>query len=229
MTTKLDDLVGYLAGRDGEPRLLDELAEPDSEINRFLEAARTKSRALIAEPVASKARPKRSTVRTSNGIGLGIGIGLLLAALLVAGWSIDLRLRQIEANQRDRDAEARASVDHLESAVNQLLENHEEPGGFAPINAAIARVDGSLEKLQRQIQELDRAAMVTRPEPVAAQVLENLTALRHEIAASEKAKMRQAEELQSSLHEVSRLLRLLVNRTPAIPAPNGNPADPPRN
>ena len=38
MTTKLEAMVGYLAGRDADPSLLDELANPSSEASHFLEA-----------------------------------------------------------------------------------------------------------------------------------------------------------------------------------------------
>ena len=45
MRTKLEAMVGYLAGRDADPALLEELDSPSSEASHFLEATRTRSRA----------------------------------------------------------------------------------------------------------------------------------------------------------------------------------------
>jgi hypothetical protein len=223
MTTKLDELVGYLAGRDGDPQILEELADPASDASLFLEAARSRSKALIQEPMASVKFPKPSRSRPwakptawfLGAIGL-VAIGLAL-------WFIEMQVRRLEAAQIGRDVDARATAARLESAMDRLLESPLDPSMIS----AIGRVETGLERLERRLGTLENSKQATNPEPVVSQLRDDLAKLRMEIASAEKTRARKAEELEAGVHEVGRVLRLLLGRLdpplPTTPEPGSPP------
>jgi hypothetical protein len=110
---------------------------------------------------------------------------------------------------------------------------HQTPPDLSPIVSAIARLEASLSKLDDRLMKIENSpASTAKPDPIVGQVRDDLANLRVEIAAGEKFRIRKVEELQASVHEVSRVLRLLLGRLepvpPTNPEPGGNFPQPPR-
>jgi hypothetical protein len=219
MTTKLDELVGFLAGREGKPEFLEELAEPTSEANLFLEATRTRSKALIEEP-STRSRPKPRVSRDRIGPITWAGLCLMLTLLALAFWLVESRLRRIEENGRKAEIEAQASTARLEQILSRMIETRLDPADLEPIAKTLTRLETSL-------QRLERSPDAPGPDPILAQVRDDLANLRLELSAGEKTKGRKIEELQASIHEVGRVLRLLLTRLEPPQAPT-TPEQPPR-
>jgi hypothetical protein len=226
MSTKLESMVGYLAGRKVEPELLDELADPSSEASKFLEATRARSRALLAEP-----RPIEAPRTTRTGRGAMISLGLLGIAALVAFAAtlqvVDKRFRLLEASLAIRDVEAKADARRLEALLERLAEPRPEPEWPRSLEASLKRIESGLGRVEAG----SARPRADRPSELA---LEELAAIRREIAANELAANTRSEEVQAAVHDAARVLRLLLNRfdppvlDPAKP-PGFNPPRPPAN
>src|SRR4051812_27031264 len=107
-TIRLETMVEYLAGREGEPgpAIRAELADPSSEASRFLEAIRLRSRALIPpQPVAVDV-PTRPIPRRAGSRRLAMA-SVLAASLIVASgaalWLGQVRLDRLEAALTHRE------------------------------------------------------------------------------------------------------------------------------
>jgi hypothetical protein len=217
MTTKLDDLVGYLAGREGGPRFQNELEDPASDVNLFLEAARTRSKALIQEPTVPDPRGKVRTIRNwPRSIARGCAAVAGLAAIALAVWFFETRLSRIEAEQKRAAAEARASSDRLEASLDRLRDFQPDPVPSEIETKTFARIEAGLGQLEAR---LERAPASSSSDPSFSQLREEVAGLRREMTASEKARIRQGEELQSLIHEVGRVQKLILNRVEPLPPP----------
>ncbi len=212
MSTKLEAMVGLLAGRKIEPELLDELADPSSEASRFLEATRTRSRALLGEPrMLENPRPTR------HGRGGLIALALLAIAAFVAFavtlQVVDRRFRLLEASLEARDREARADALRLEAILQRLAEPKPAPEWPASFEESLKRIEAGLGRV-----EVD---------PSTAQIREEIAAIRRELSATDKLAIKRAEELQAAVHDAARVVRLLINRSEP-PAPGQEGFNPPR-
>jgi hypothetical protein len=229
MSTKLEAMVGYLAGRDGDPRLLDELTDPSSEASRFLEATRTRSKALLAgpdhldEPRAGRSRPRGWLSFAGWALAGALAVG-------VAAWVVEARLRRIESTMVRREVEARAGAERIEAALARLAGPRPSPDNQPdPAGAALGRVEAGLGRLERTLEGLAVEPEPPKLDPTLAEVRNELATLRRELSAGEKAAVRRAEELLASNHEVARLLRLLLDRSqPSAPAQELPPFPNPR-
>ena len=216
MSTKLETMVGYLSGRDGDPRLLDELADPSSEASRFLESTRERSRALIGGPTVGEKvdRPRPNRFRR---LAIAALIAAALVAIGVAYWLADGRLRRLEATLARSEAESRAKDRRLEAALARLADS---TPSLDPLATALGRVEVGLEKLERRIESIDRKPEPPSPPKADPSAAEDLATLRREFSAAEKANARQIEDIRASVQDVARLLRLLLGRTqPLAPEP----------
>jgi hypothetical protein len=247
-TMRLEVMVGYLAGREGEDAaaLRAELADPSSEASRFLEATRLRSRALIEEPPIADEGPSRP-VRHRQGAYGGAMVAAVAASILVTAggalWMGEARLNRLETTLALREAESRADSRRLEAALARAIEA--PPKAVAapsipnprpqPSEQALARVEVGLGKLDRRIEALDRPAPAPVPppslapdpapvggDPAIAEIRREVAALRRELVASDQAGARQVMEIRMALQDVGNLLRMALNR-PAIAIPGPIP------
>jgi hypothetical protein len=136
MKTKLEMMVAYLSGRQGEAAgsIRQELADPSSEASRWLEALRSRSGAIFGaglpemsdlvptRPIRGRKTGRASTTPATAGRRLPLLLGASSAALVVlvlgASWrSQDVRLRHLEAALSRRDARWGDRFDRLEAAL----------------------------------------------------------------------------------------------------------------
>jgi hypothetical protein len=217
MSTKLEAMVGLLAGRKVEPALLEELADPTSEASLFLEATRARSRALLAEP-EMVASPKGSRSRRTWIIPFVILAVVALLLFAAALWVVDRRFRLLEASLGARDLEARADSRRVEAILERLSDPRP-----------------ALERIKEDIASLERSLRTVPPAPVdpaLAQLRDELATLRHELSAAEKAASKKSEQLQAEIHDAGRLIKLLIPRldplAPDLEPPSGfKPTRPP--
>jgi len=222
MTTKLEAMVGYLAGRGGDDRFLDELADPNSEASRFLEATQARSKALLEGPSRSGPLESDRPIRSKSWVPwVVLAVVALIATGLVA-WLIDVRLRRLEALAVLSKAESEATARKIETTLARLLEIRPEPPSLVPVEKAIGQVEAGLSKLERRIESLGPRPEPAKVDPIFAEIRDGLVLLRRELSADEKTKVRQIEEMQASIHELGRVLRLLLNRVQP-PAPTTDP------
>ena len=165
MTTKLEAVVGYLAGRDADPSLLDELTNPSSEASRFLEATRTRSRALLEEPAlpekSIEPAPARNWLRR---------VGWASAAVLAVGltfWLVETRTRRLEAVLERANSDARSRSERIEAALTRLAEaNSSVVATLDSMLATIGHLQDDLGQLDGKVQKLaNRPEPVSKPEP----------------------------------------------------------------
>ena len=204
MSTKLQAMVGLLAGREPEPALLEELADPSSEASRFLESTRARSKALFAEPVAA------ASPRDLRGRRLLMAAAVLASlAVVVAGVRlVDLRFRLLEASLESRSHEARAEARRIEETLDRLAVSRSAPEPLDTMKDALARIEADLVRIERRSTGLD----VAKADPGVAQVREDLASIRRDLSATERAEAQRVDELRSSVHDAARVLRLLLNR-----------------
>ena len=211
MTTKLDAMVAHLAGRGVDDPFLNDLDDPESEVSRFLEATRARSKALIGspEPVSPVALPRPGRFRTQLAVGVA---GLVIVAC--ATWLVDARLRGVEAVLGRSRSEAEDQSRRIEAALTQLG-SRPDPPPIEPLERAIGRVESGLTKLEKRPDGLG----------VVNEVREALATLRRDVATESKNQARRDEEAQASIHELNRLLRLLLKQND----PAATVTDPPSN
>jgi methyl-accepting chemotaxis protein len=211
MTTKLEAMVGYLAGRDADPALIDELTDPSSEANRFLEATRTRSRALLEEPAlpdkSIEPAPARNWLRR---------VGWASAAVLAVGltfWLVETRTRRLEAVLERANSDTRSRSERIEAALTRLAEaNSSVVATLDSMQATIGHLQADLGQLDGKVQKLaNRPEPASKPEPGLAEFRDQLATLGRELAESKKASTRHVEELQASIQDVIRQIKVLRN------------------
>jgi hypothetical protein len=250
-TIRLETMVGYLAGREGEDAaaLRAELADPSSEASRFLESTRLRTWALIEEPPVAIEGPSRSVRHRHRHLPFRAAMVAAVAAsiLLTAGvalWLGEARLNRLEATLALRETESRADARRIEAALARAIDP--PPKAVAsppmpnprplPIEQALARVEVGLGRLDRRIEGLDRQSPAPAPPPIIApepapvgvdpaiaEIRREVAALRRELVASDQAGARQVMEIRIALQDVGNLLRMALNRPPmTIPVPIPN-------
>ncbi|WP_435007797.1 hypothetical protein P12x_005062 [Tundrisphaera lichenicola] len=235
-TIRLESMVEYLSGREGEaaPAIRAAMADPSSEASRFLEEVRSRSRALVPTQTSEPQLPARPVARSARPWRLAANSALAASILLASGsalWFGQARLDRLESALERREAEARAEARRLETALALVVK---EPTKVAaaptpsnprphPIEQALARVEVGLDRLDRRIEGLDRPAPEVAPvvppeappaetDPAIAEIRRDVAGLRRELVASDKAGARQVAEIRMALQEVGSLLRLVLSR-----------------
>lgn len=231
MTTKLEAVVGYLAGRESDPSLLEELANPSSDASCFLEATRSRSRALLDPPSGSIPTGREVSPTPTKRRGRLGSVGWVALAILGLGVLLgvgEVRGRRLETLLIRAEEESRARQERLESTLSKLVPPRPSTvGDSEAIRAALGKVDSGLTRLEQQLQVIAGKQEIPKVDSSLAEVRDQLSSLRREVTIAEKTRVRGSEELQSSIHEVSRLLRLLITRSqPAMPADGAAPAFP---
>lgn len=237
MKTKLENIAGYLAGRDDDSGpLRAELADPSSEASRFLEATRAKSRALLGDPPEASPAEGPRTVRRPYLAALA-GLGCLAVAIALPLWIGEVRHRRLEATLRSERAESAGELGRLEARLAKALDALKpppspevRPSREPAIEAGVERIEASLIEHGRRLDDLARsrpppaAGAPIRPDPALAEIRAELVLIRREVAANEQGAGRQFQELRTIVQELNQILRRVLGR----PQPGANNIEGPR-
>ncbi len=185
MSTKLEAMVDFLSGREGDPRLLDELADPSSEASRFLESTRERSRALLEDPTIGRTvdRPRLPL----RWLAIAALIAIALAAFSLISWLAADRLRRLESTLARAEAESKAKDLRLDAALSRIAESRPS---LDPIAEALGRVEAGLARLERRVESIEiKPASVTRGRSIH-QMTRSATAWRRSVARSRPPRRR---------------------------------------
>jgi hypothetical protein len=239
MKTKLETMVGYLAGRQGAAveRIRLELEDPGSDASRWLTEVRSRSRALFSpgsleQPSGGRSptipaftaepRPSRSGWLPPFVLGASAAALVLLAvgAFLRAP---DDRLNRLETLLAQQDARWGSRLEQIETAVTS-------PRAPSPAEAPSAKRSTSqdaksapqidmttalaLARLEAKLGELgerlgQEAPKLETPTPSVEPLRSDLERLRREMELGSEASKKQIQELSAVLREVLHLLRRL--------------------
>ncbi len=225
MSTKLESLVSYLSGSETDPRFLEELDDPTSNAALTLEGVRSRSEALFQEPVATEFLPKSNQLGSWPGRMAWIFAGLGILVVLVACWRIETQITRLAADHEARESQRRVETRQLENFIGELRANRAEGPASETVLASLNRLEKGFEQIETRLNQIEKRPEPEKIETVPQPSLGDLANLRHEFASAEKVRVRQNEDLKTSIHEISRLLRLLINR---LEPPPTTPAEPPR-
>ena len=230
MSTELDTMIGYLAGRegDGSARLRAELGDPASDASRFLESARLKTRALLAcpptdgppRPLPPPPRPKARKVPKAAAVA-----ALLVVAAAIPFWIGQERERDLRAALDRTLADAKSRDARIEAFLVGRPASAAIPArkaGDEPIMLALNKVEEELGRLDRRLDGISRPAASPpptaeatspgMPDPSLAEIRSEIAAIRRETASSEQATARQLQEMRTVLHELNQIVRRAVSR-----------------
>ena len=177
MTTKLEMLVGYLAGRQGKAAesIRRKLEDPTSEASRWLEAVRNRSRA-VTRAGSPRAQDLIAPASMRNGMttrgpaparkrllpllsGVSVAALVLIAMGVVAWRARDDRLLRLETMLTEREARWGSRFDQLDAAT------HATRGGSAREHARLEGISRSPGKASGHGRRTDgfSAARGSRP------------------------------------------------------------------
>jgi hypothetical protein len=241
MKTKLEMMVAYLAGRQGEAAgsIRRELADPTSEASRWLEALRSRSREVLGAdlpemPAPAPARTSRDRktgpgpgVRRVPALLLGASAAALVVLAVAASWqSQDHRLREIETALERHEARWADRFGRLEAT----LARREAP---PPAERASSKVAGprepkptttpdrptslALARIESRLGELAQRlegvqAGRDQDDQRVEQTRRDLDRLRQEVEMASRASRQEGQELGAAVREVLRLLRRLASQ-----------------
>jgi hypothetical protein len=239
MKTKLETMVGYLAGRQGAAveRVRLELEDPGSDASRWLTEVRSRSRALFSpgsleqpsggrsttlHPFTAEPRPGRSWWLPPFVLGSSAA-ALVLLAIGSFLRQRDDRLNRLETLLAQQDARWGNRIEQIETAVTspRAPSRTEAPSAKTPTSQdtrSAPQVDTTtalaLARLEAKLGELgDRLGQEAPKSETLAPSVEplrgDLERLRREIELGGEASMKQIRELSAVLREVLHLLRRL--------------------
>jgi hypothetical protein len=239
MKTKLEMMVAYLAGRQGETaeRIRRELADPTSEANRWLEAVQLRSRGLFSAdlPKPQDLTPPPSIRSRSTKPGVArrrlppllwgtVSAALVFIAVGAAWWAEDDRLRHLEATLARREARWGDRFSRLESALasregppQRQTPSAKGPNSQerAPSNPGDRPMSLALARIESQLGELGQRLGDGRPrpdqdDPQVAQLRGDLDRLKQEVEIAGRASQQESQELSVAVREILHLLRRLA-------------------
>jgi hypothetical protein len=239
MKTKLEMMVGYLAGRQGDAAasIRRELEDPTSEASRWLEAVRSRSRGVVGaaaleqpDPVSPPAVRDRATAPGMAGRRLArllFGAAAAALALIAAGaaWRArDDRLGHLEATLARREARWGDRFRRLEAALARREAPPRRPaprakGPSSPAVEPTPPADGltrlALARIEARLGELGQRIGEGQPSPDpgdqrVAQLGRDLTRLRQEVELAARSSRQESQELSGAVREILHLLRRLA-------------------
>jgi hypothetical protein len=240
MKTKLETMVGYLAGRQGDAveRIRLELADPGSEASQWLAEVRSRSRALFnpgslnqppggRSPAISRftAEPRPSRRRWLPQFVLGVSAtAVVIFAVGAFLKTRDDRIHRLESLLAQQDARWGERIERLKSAVTlpRLPLQEDTPTVKKPTShddkpalAADPTTALALARLEAKLGELGER--LGREEPKAETpdlsgepLRGDLERLRREMMLGSQANKRQIQELSAVLREMMQLLKELA-------------------
>jgi hypothetical protein len=244
MKTKLEMMVAYLAGRQGEAAgsIRRELGDPTSEASRWLEALRKRSRGILGAdppemPAPIPARPTRDRTTVPGMAGrrlpamlLGATAGALVFLAVAATWrSQDDRLRDLEAALERREAWWGDRFDRLEASLaRREVSPQGEPAGskaanpreLKPPTMADRPTSLALARIEARLGELGQRlegaeAGRGQDDQRVAQVRRDLDRFMQEVEMAGRASRQEGQELGAAVREILQLLR----RLSSLPGP----------
>jgi hypothetical protein len=242
MKTKLEMMVAYLAGRQGQATgsIRRELRDPTSEASRWLEALRSRSGGILgaaplemSDPLTARPIRDRTTAPGMAGRRLpSLILGASAAALVVlavdAAWrSQDGRLRRLESTLARREAGWADRFDRLEAALarRQAPPPGEPPGAKAaksrelqPPTPADWPTNLALARIEARLGELGQRleegqAGRDQDGERSAQIRRDLDRLRQEVELAVRASRQGDQELGAAVREILQLLRRLASQS----------------
>ena len=241
MTTKLEILVGYLAGRQGKAfeSIRRELENPSSEASRWLEAVQRRSQALsqlgslVPRNVISAA-PMRNgtTTRWSASKRLlpllsGVSVASLLILALGISWRAqERRFLSLETMLAEREAQWGARFEHLNTVLTRraMVPQANTPASKQPIAPEAkpsSAVDGptvlALARIEARLGEVGERLKEAQPspnqsDPTVDELRRDVERLRKEVETGAESNRQQSHELNLVVQQVLQLLRRLAIR-----------------
>jgi hypothetical protein len=241
MKTKLEMMVAYLAGRQGEAAgsIRRELGDPTSEASRWLEALRSRSAGVLGaepseRPVPIPPRPPRDRTtgpgkdgRRRPALLLGASAAALVFLAVAASWrSQDGRLRDLEAALQRREARWADRFDRLEAALaRREARPPGEPAGSKAVDprelktptTADRPTSLALARIEATLGELGQRLEAVQggrdqDDQRVAQVRRDLDRLRQEVEMAGRASRQEVQELGAAVREILQLLRRLASQ-----------------
>jgi len=241
MTTKLEILVGYLAGRQGtaSESIRRELEDPTSEASRWLEAVQKRSRAVsrpgspVAQCLISSASMRNG--KTSRGwvrkrlLPFVSGVSaasLVLIAMGVAWRAQDDRLLRLETVLAAREAKWGTRFDHLDAALTrrEVVPKGKTPGSkesVSPQGKPSATVDGptvlALARIEARLGEVgerlrEAQSSQNQSDPAIDELRRDVERLRKEVETRAQSSKQESHEQSLVVQEILQLLRRLAMR-----------------
>jgi hypothetical protein len=246
MKTKLELMVGYLAGRQGDSvesiRL--ELRDPTSEASRWLEAVRSKSRAMLdagsleaqgsGPPLVPKNSENRGRARNRL-VRMFLGTAAAALAFLggVAAWRAqDESLKRLEATLRHQEARWEARFNQVDSIFERMetVRPSKLPTSREPVSRegkserpaepqpylALARIEARLLEFGKRLEETTRSQ--AQSDPTIDQLRRELEQIGQLVEARSRASQQEMQSLNAVVQEVLQMLaRLSLNsRVPDV-------------
>lgn len=240
MKTKLETMVGYLAGRQGDAveRIRLELADPGSDASQWLAELRSRSRALfdpgsLNQPPGGRspaistftAEPRPSRRRWLP--QLVIGASATAVVIFAVGAFLktrDDRIHRLESLLAQQDARWGERIERLKSAVTlpRVPLQQETPTVTKPTShddkpapATDPTTALALARLEAKLGELGERLgreepKAETPDPSAEPLRGDLERLRREMMLGSQAHKRQIQELSAVLREMMQLLKELA-------------------
>jgi hypothetical protein len=217
MKTKLEIMVAYLAGRQGEAAgsIRRELEDPTSEASRWLEALRSRSREILGAdppemPAPILARPTRDRTTGRGKAGrwlpallLGASGAALVFLAVAASWrSQDHRLRDLEAALERREARWGDRFDRVEARwgdrfdrLEAALTRREAPPRGEPAGSKVANT-----------QERKPPTVADRPTSLAlARIEARLGELGQRLEEAQAGRAQDDQRVAQVRHDLDRL------------------------
>jgi hypothetical protein len=247
MNTKLEMMVRYLAGRQGEAAewIRRELADPRSDVSRCLQAVRSRSRGIFGaaplepwDPVAppstrDQATPARVARRRRLPLLFGASAAALVLIAVGAAWQAqDGRLRHLEAVLARREARWGDRFNRLEATLTrpEAPPQRPAPASTGPNSQEVkppTLTDGptrlALARLETRLDEIGQrlgegTPSADRADPQLTQLRSDLDRLKQEVESASRAGKQEMQELTLAVREVLHLLRRLAMRS-RVPEP----------
>ncbi len=241
MTTKLEMIIGYLAGKQGKgtESIRRELEDPASEASRWIEAVRRKTRDAYKEtlPVArgmTMSEPLGNriiTTKPSRKRLLAILSGLSVASLIFVAVGLTWRaheyrifrlesiLHQREARWASRFDEIDAAIARQAPALQAKAQGAKEPAPARATNPAT--IDGptvlTLARIEAKLGQLgerlrEPPSNQTQSEPLIDELRRDIERLKNDVEARDQSRKQESRELNSVIQEVLQILRGLTLR-----------------
>jgi hypothetical protein len=241
MTTKLEMMVGYLAGRQGKAAesIRRELEDPTSEASRWLETVRKRSqavsrfgspeaRALVSPALARNVMTTRGSARKRLLPFLyGVSAAALVFLAMGVAWRAqDDRLLRLETMLAQREARWGTRFDQLNAALTrrEVAPPGNTPGSresVSPQAKPSATVDGStgltLARIEARLGEVSERQRVApssqnQRDPTIDELRLDVERLRKEVETRAQSSRQESHELSLVVQEVLQLLRQLAMR-----------------